>query len=183
MLTRGKTEMTRPERATLRLAVLQLVCAVVFAVDLLLEFPHPHEWLLLDVTDTTHLFTEVAVMALLVLGFALSRYALSAMQGERDRLRSDLRSLRGEFDAILQARFALWHLSPAQRDVALLTLRGLRISDIARLRGCAEGTVKAHLSAVFRAAGVGTRNELQGLFMEEFLDFGAVTEGRAPVPA
>ena len=183
MLTRGKTEMTRPERATLRLAVLQLVCAVVFAVDLLLEFPHPHEWLLLDVTDTAHLFTEVAVMALLVLGFALSRYALSAMQGERDRLRSDLRSLRGEFDAILQARFALWHLSPAQRDVALLTLRGLRISDIARLRGCAEGTVKAHLSAVFRAAGVGTRNELQGLFMEEFLDFGAVTEGRALVPA
>ncbi len=179
MQRRNGTALTPPERATLRLAVLQLVCAVVFAVDLLLEFPHPHEWLILDVTDTTHLFTEVAVMALLVLGFALSRYALRAMQAERDVLRSDLRSLRGEFDAVLQARFALWHLSPAQRDVALLTLRGLRIADIARMRACAEGTVKAHLSAVFRAAGVGTRNELQGLFMEEFLDFGAVTEGRA----
>lgn len=170
-----------PERAALRLAVLQLVCALVFAVDLLLEFPDPRDWAYLGVSDTMHLLSELAVMGLLVFGFALSRMAMSALRQQRDALSSNLRSLRGEFDVLLQARFARWNLTPAQRDVALLTLRGLRIAEIARLRGSAEGTVKAHLGAVFRAAGVGTRNELQGLFMEEFLDFGAVDARGADV--
>ena len=87
---------------------------------------------------------------------------------------TQLGSLRGGFDALIQDRFAQWRLTPAQRDVALLTLRGLRLSEIAKARHCAEGTVKAHLNAIFRAARVGTLSEFIGLFMEELLDFGAM---------
>lgn len=161
------------ERTTLHLSVLQLVCAAVFGLDLLLEFPDPRQGFSLSFAGTIHLLTEAAILVLLVLGFALSRRALAQLQTERDRSVRNLHSLRGEFDDILHARFDAWGLTAAQRDVALLTLRGLRSSDIAAARGSAEGTVKAHLSAVFRASSVRTRGELVGLFMEEFLDHGA----------
>lgn len=124
-----------------------------------------------------HLIVELSIMGLLLLGFAMARRSHLDLTSQRDGLERNLRSLREDFDSILNAHFRTWDLTPAQRDVALLCLRGLRIKDIATLRNCAEGTVKAHMSAVFRAAGVRTRGEFVGLFMEEFLDHGSKFDG------
>ena len=117
-------------------------------------------------------------MALLILGFAVARSAMRGLNRQHDLLDRKLRALRGDFDRILNDRFDRWGLTKAQRDVALLTLRGLRLSEIAQHRGSAEGTIKAHLGAVFRAADVRTRAELVGLFMEDFLDFAAIPAPR-----
>lgn len=155
------------------LSVIQLACAAAFGVDLLLEFPDPRLWASLEGPDLVHLLSETVLLVMLVIGFSLARFALRQIGRERDKAQTDLRSLRGDFDKILHQYFDLWNLTPAQRDVALLTLRGETIAEIARARGCADGTVKAHLSAIFRAAGVGTRAGLVGFFMEEFLDHGA----------
>jgi len=83
-----------------------------------------------------------------------------------------LSALRACFDDLVQARFEEWSLSQAERDVALLAFRGLRISEIAALRGTREGTVKAQMSRVMQKAGVGTRAEFLALFMDEFIELG-----------
>ena len=116
-------------------------------------------------------------MGLLILGFAVVRSAIRTLNTQRDLLNRKLRALRGDLDRILSDRFDRWGLTPAQRDVALLTVRGLRLSEIAQHRGSAKGPIKAHLGAVFRAAGVRTRAGLVGLLMEDSLDFAA-----APAP-
>ncbi|PKQ13112.1 MAG: hypothetical protein CVT70_05150 [Alphaproteobacteria bacterium HGW-Alphaproteobacteria-1] len=165
----------RSERLIFWLAVLQLVCAAAFLFDLVQEFPDPRYWGNLSLDGIAHLTVELAIMGLLLLGFVMARQSLLELSAQRDALEQNLRSLRDDFDDIIGARFADWGLTAAQRDVALLCLRGLRIKDIAAMRNTAEGTVKAHMSAVFRAAGVRTRGEFVGFFMEEFLDHGAAT--------
>jgi DNA-binding NarL/FixJ family response regulator len=137
------------------------------------EFPDPRYWGNLSLDGIAHLTVELAIMGLLLLGFAMARRSHLDLSAQRDALEQNLRSLRADFDDIIEARFADWGLTAAQRDVALLSLRGLRIKDIAAMRNTTEGTVKAHMSAVFRAAGVRTRGEFVGFFMEEFLDHGA----------
>lgn len=155
------------------LTLVQLLCAAGLAIDLYSEFPDPRLWPGLPAIDLHHLLAEIVMVALVLTGLAVTRHVMRKLNAERHDLRAQLGSLRGAFDDIIQERFAQWKLTPAQCDVALLTLRGLRLSEIAAARNCAEGTVKAHVSAIFRAAKVGTRSEFIGLFMDELLDFGA----------
>lgn len=55
------------------------------------------------------------------------------------------------------AVFLRGELSPRQRQVLKLALQGLPNKSIARTLGIAEGTVKVHLSMVYRALGVRNR--------------------------
>lgn len=55
------------------------------------------------------------------------------------------------------AQFLRHELSPRQRQALRLALQGLPNKLIARRLGIAEGTVKVHLSMVYRALGVHTR--------------------------
>ncbi|TGT18421.1 response regulator transcription factor, partial [Mesorhizobium sp. M3A.F.Ca.ET.174.01.1.1] len=52
----------------------------------------------------------------------------------------------------------LENLSPRQQDIMRLVHRGWTNKMIARELGVAEGTVKVHLSVIFRALGVHNRS-------------------------
>lgn len=60
------------------------------------------------------------------------------------------------------ARFVASELSPRQRQVLALAIRGLPVKLISRELGIAEGTVKVHLSMVYRA--LGARNRTDALY-------------------
>lgn len=64
-------------------------------------------------------------------------------------------------------------LSPAERDIALVTVRGLRTADIARARGIRDDTVKSQLATIFRKSGVVTRPECEAMFIDEVPDLTA----------
>lgn len=53
----------------------------------------------------------------------------------------------------------LEHLTPRQRDVLDQLLLGRSSKEIARALSVAEGTIKIHLAAIYRALGVRTRAE------------------------
>ena len=44
-----------------------------------------------------------------------------------------------------------------------------KLSEVAEIRGSAEGTVKAHLNAIYRKAGVQGRNGLMSLLIEDLM--------------
>jgi DNA-binding NarL/FixJ family response regulator len=57
------------------------------------------------------------------------------------------------------ARFLKVELSPRQREVLALAIRGTPVKVIARKLAIAEGTVKVHLSMVYRALGAHNRTD------------------------
>lgn len=94
----------------------------------------------------------------------------------RDELRradQRLETMRGDFTGLVDRRFGDWGLLPAEKEVAMLTIKGLRISEIPAMRDCTEGTVKSHLSAIFRKSSVSSRPEFLARFVDDFLDFAA----------
>ena len=57
------------------------------------------------------------------------------------------------------AGFLRVELSPRQREVLALAMRGMPVKLIARQLQIAEGTVKVHLSMVYRALGARNRTD------------------------
>ncbi|MCB1371179.1 MAG: helix-turn-helix transcriptional regulator [Rhodobacteraceae bacterium] len=91
-------------------------------------------------------------------------------------MRGSLQAASGAFLDLMEGNFAKWGLTPSERDVALLSIKGLSIAEIAALRATREGTVKAQSAAIYRKAGVNGRAQLLGLFVEDLLA-GLVLEG------
>lgn len=161
--------------ALLTLAAVQLVCGIILAVDVGVEI---HANLTAETDEPEygmlHLLAEVFATALLFFAFALSSRQVLLHRVELRRADERLETIRSDFSGLVERRFGEWGLSPAEKEVAMLTIKGLRISEIASLRNCTEGTVKSHLSAIFRKSSVSSRPEFLARFVDDFLDFAAV---------
>lgn len=70
----------------------------------------------------------------------------------------------------IERQLAEWNLTPSEREVAFLLLKGLSLKEISTVRGTAERTVRHHTLAIYAKAGVTGRAELSAFFLEEFLD-------------
>lgn len=62
-----------------------------------------------------------------------------------------------------------WSLSAAEKEVALLMLKGLGLKEIASIRGVAEKTVRAQATVIYNKSGLSGRSELAAFFLEDLL--------------
>jgi DNA-binding CsgD family transcriptional regulator len=98
------------------------------------------------------------------------------LQRDLDGTRADLARWRSEaqealrgLGAAIDAQFERWELTPAERDVALLLLKGFSLKEIAELRTTGERTARQQALAVYRKAGLAGRAELAAFFLEDLL--------------
>lgn len=168
--------MTRMKRAALFKALLA-VCAAFLVAEIMYEiYEHWREGQSRGYLDMVHLLFEFLSAVFLLIAYNISHRYQLALKEFGDGEHRMLEALRNQFDELIQRRFDEWGLSSAERDVALLSFRGLKILEIAEARGTRAGTTKAQLSAVFHKAGVSSKSELLAVFMDQFLDFGAAFE-------
>ena len=76
---------------------------------------------------------------------------------------------------LLDQNFDEWSLTPSERDVALLAIKGLSLAEIADIRNTKQGTIKAQCNAIYQKAGVSGRPQLLSLFIEELMADGLST--------
>ncbi|MEL6979989.1 MAG: helix-turn-helix transcriptional regulator [Pseudomonadota bacterium] len=112
---------------------------------------------------------EFAIVAALSCSLAFTGYEMRRMLTRQKRLEEQVSAASGAFQDVLHAHFERWALTEAERDVALLAIKGLTIAEIAAMRQSREGTVKAQCSAIYRKAGVTGRPQLISLFIEELM--------------
>ena len=91
-------------------------------------------------------------------------------------------ALRGLGEAI-DRQFDRWALTAAERDVALLQLKGLRHKEIAVLRKTSERTVRQQALAVYRKSGLAGRTDLAAFFLEDLLLPSSASESRTSLDA
>jgi DNA-binding CsgD family transcriptional regulator len=83
--------------------------------------------------------------------------------------RADMRELlKGLGDAI-DAQFDRWRLTPAEREVAVLMLKGLSHKEIAAARNSSERTVRQQARAIYSKANLSGRAALSAFFLEDLL--------------
>ncbi len=88
---------------------------------------------------------------------------------EADRWRKETRELLSGLGAAIEAQFKRWSLTGAEREVALLLLKGLALKEVAAARGVSERTVRQQALGVYRKAELGGRAELSAFFLEDLL--------------
>jgi len=115
------------------------------------------------------LFEFIAVFSLILAVLFESRY-LMALLRHTAHLKRQVSLAAGAFHEIMQEHFRLWKLTAAEQDVANFIIKGMSITEIAGLRGSAEGTVKSHLSGIYRKAGVSGRGALLSLLIDDLID-------------
>jgi DNA-binding CsgD family transcriptional regulator len=119
-----------------------------------------------------HFIFEAVVTAALVLGIVFGAYSL---RRTIELLRAQDQALavaRGALSDVIDSQFSAWALTPAERDVGLLALKGLDVAEIAELRGAAQGTVRAQLTRIYSKAGVSGRAQFAAFFVEDLLGQG-----------
>jgi DNA-binding CsgD family transcriptional regulator len=141
---------------------LQAGAALVFAVDMLTGLP------VFRAELPGSAFEAAAVVLLWAGSFAGAR-ELRRLAARTRGIEETLRIVTGGMVGLLRESFARWRLTPSERDVALLAFKGLSIAEIAALRQSRHGTVKAHLVAVYRKAGVDGRTQLIGRCFEAIM--------------
>ena len=77
--------------------------------------------------------------------------------------------ISGAFMDMVSSRFDEWDLTPAQRDVALFLIKGLSTSEMAKVRGTSDGTIKAQTNAIYRKAEVTSRAQLVSLLIDDLM--------------
>ncbi len=117
-----------------------------------------------------HLMVESGATLGLVFGiFFEARYMLDLLR-RNQMMEQKMRVATGALNDVIQEYFVEWGLTPSERDVALFAIKGMSNAEIAALRNSSEGTIKAHLNAVFRKAGVSGRNQLVSLLIEDLMN-------------
>ncbi|KIT14460.1 helix-turn-helix transcriptional regulator [Jannaschia aquimarina] len=156
------------------LVTVQAFCAVVFVSDIVISVlglrTTPIEW-------QTREFIEIGAAVGLILGTVAGLVAIRRSEARARQAEDSLRIASGAFHDLIEGRFEDWQLTPAERDVALFSLKGLSLGEIATVRGTSEGTVKAQAAAIYRKAGVSGRAALLGLFVESLMDDTLLPEG------
>lgn len=171
-----------PPSAQLRFPITVLLLAIVVggAVDLVLDAP--------EAWGSFHVLYEIALIAgalgmtaWLWRGWWRAETAAGALrrtllerQAERDAWRARAeRALEGLGRAV-DEQFGAWHLTPAEREVALLLLKGHGHKQIAAATKRSERTVRQHAVAVYQKSGLQGRAELAAFFLDDLT---------VPVPA
>jgi DNA-binding CsgD family transcriptional regulator len=98
---------------------------------------------------------------------------LEATEAEAARWRDEARDLLSGLGVALDRQFERWSLSPAEKEVALLLLKGLSHKEIAGVRNITEATARQQARAVYKKAGLSGRNDLAAFFLEDLLLPGA----------
>ena len=166
-------------------ACAQVICAAVFLWDLLSSVlglrTTPISWQVREML-------EIAASIGLLLGAGFGIWLVLNAGRRVQRAEDALRAASGAFATIVEERFADWALTPAEKEVAWLSLKGFSVTEIAGLRGTSESTVKVQSTAIYRKADVGGRAQLLAIFVEDLLDdqgiagAGAKEDEVGPVP-
>jgi DNA-binding CsgD family transcriptional regulator len=92
---------------------------------------------------------------------------LARAQGQR--WRSEARSYLDGLGQAIEAQFSRWNLTEAEREVALLILKGLSHKEIATVRAVSERTVREQARSVYAKSGLTGRASLSAFFLEDLL--------------
>ncbi len=144
--------------------IVQSLAAVFFVGDAIAD--------IMEGDVSAHLYFEMLVALALALGVGLGAVALRQTLEEMRAQEAALASARGALGDVIAAQFTDWALTPAERDVAFLALKGLDVAEIAELRGRAAGTVRAQLTRIYAKAGVSGRAQFAAWFVEDLLGEG-----------
>jgi len=116
-----------------------------------------------------HILYEGCATFALFLGVLFGVLELRRMFWIAAHAENSLKIASDAFGEMIEESFDAWRLSPSEREVALLTLKGFDAPEIASLRRTAQGTVRAQLASIYSKSGMTNRGQLVSSFIDALI--------------
>lgn len=104
------------------------------------------------------------------------RRSLNQERQKSNELKVDAESWRAQskkyLDGLSNAidqQLSDWSLTPAEKEVAFLILKGLSLREIASIRDTTEKTTRVQSMAIYAKSGLSGRSELSAFFLKDLL--------------
>ena len=172
----GESNLTDVGKRHAAVAVaLFLAIAILMSLDVAGDIQAGVHWM--------HVLVEGFVMVLATVGMAALWLGFQRAEARAAKLDTDLKTARVEasrykeeahdamrgLGAAIDSQFERWSLTPAEREVGLLLLKGLSHREIAEVRATTEPTVRQQALMIYRKSGLRSRSELAAFFLEDLL--------------
>lgn len=172
--------MTRKERIFLALSLV-LIISLVF-MDILTDSK--------EGAPVWHLLAEGSVGVIAAIGVLILLKSIFTSRHEIAQQKESLKILKEESEilkeksevwkanskkyieglsTVIDQQLTQWHLTHAEKEVALLLLKGLSIKEVATVRNTSEKTTRAQSTMVYQKSGLSGRSELSAFFLEDLL--------------
>lgn len=157
------------------LLLILLLIAMIVAVDLITDSSEGVVFWHVAIEGSAGVLALAGVFYLLNQSIQLKRALrnerkLSAkLEQEAQEWREQSKAYLSGLSTLIDSQLTLWGLSPAEREVAFLLLKGLSLKEIANLRDTTEKTARVQSMAVYAKAGLAGRSELSAFFLEDLL--------------
>lgn len=91
----------------------------------------------------------------------------AAYKREAEQWRNQAKEHINGLSQMIESQLAAWGLTPAEKQVSFLLLKGFSLNEIGEFRGTSEKTVRAQLGSVYAKAGLKNRAEFAAYFLED----------------
>jgi len=170
-------DMTDGVNARLRWILATALVSIVIGGTVDLAMDRPAMWLSFHVIFETLMIAGALLMVTtLWLGWWRSAHStmslsasLEAQRLERDAWKASAEAVLEGLGRAIDAQFTSWALTPTEREVALMLLKGYGHKEIAGLTGRSERTVRQHAGVVYEKAGIAGRAELAAFFLNDLM--------------
>lgn len=160
------------------LFTLQAICCAYFLMDIAWDLLWPDSVNQLADSDVI----EALVTLALFVGLGFTGNELRQLLHRQDQLENQIKLASGAFSEVMEARFKTWSLTAAEREIAILAIKGFSIAEMADLRQTKQGTVKAQCAAVYKKANVAGRLQLLSVFLDDLMADSLVSSTAQPAP-
>jgi DNA-binding NarL/FixJ family response regulator len=123
-----------------------------------------------------HLMVEVVIALSVIAGIVLLWFRnlflneqLLVSKAESNKWKEHNAHLIGGLSSAIDLQLEEWKLSPSEKEISLLILKGLSLKEIAHIRNVSERTVRQQSVSVYQKSGLAGRAELSAYFLEDLL--------------
>lgn len=167
------SELSSNQKRTVFLILLAAIA--LWGVDAIDDLSHGSTWF--------HLGIEAVLILLAAYGSAVFAIRYFVSKRENVKIRSDLETVRLDLDSYrketehlvkglslkIDQQLEKWAMTKAEKEIALLMLKGFAVKEIADLRGTSEKTVTQQISGIYSKSGLHSRSEFAAFFLEDLL--------------
>jgi len=163
---------------TIKDLIIIIMLFIVIAInttDFLKDILHGDDWLHVTLEMIT-VFLSLWGIVMIVQQINNRSLQISQLNKEVEESQKDLalshsklKEIGREYSIYLHKQFDDWNLTPSEKEVALILLKGLSFKEMAEIRNTKEKTIRQQASAIYKKASVSGRHEFAAWFFEDML--------------
>lgn len=142
--------------------IVLLIATIFFSWDIYYD-------LMIDKEGFPEVLIEGGIYIAVLVVLAIEVWRVIEMYSTASVSQSVILRLKGHLTQVISDEFDRWRLTPTEKEIALLLIKGLSMQQIADIRHVKAKSVRQQSTAIYTKAGVANRYELSAYFIEDLL--------------